>query len=240
VEAGRIDGIRVYPDPDALARALSGAVAAELRNAVAVRGAATLVLAGGNTPAAAYRRLAADGDVPWDRVEFLFGDERCVPPHDPASNYRLARETLFEPVGIDPACVHRMQGELPPAEAAEAYERELRGVLGDAPPDLVLLGLGTDGHTASLFPGSPALDETRRWVVPTESPAGARHRISLTYPVLNRARHAWFTVSGADKAETAARVLAGEDLPAARVRPGGRNPVWWMDQDAARRVRPRT
>ena len=171
----------------------------------------TLALAGGRTPRALYERLGTD-DLPWSEVDVWFGDERCVPPDHPDSNYRMAHEALLSRV---PARVHRM-----PSEGCDtaAYERELRAVFGKGTPrfDLVLLGLGADGHTASLFPGDPALEERERLVVRVERPD--HPRLSLTLPLLSAAAQALFLVTGAEKRDALARLLAGEAIPAARVR----------------------
>lgn len=170
----------------------------------------TVALAGGRTPLALYERLAA---LPydWASLEVFFGDERCVPPDHPDSNFRMASETLLSRV---PARVHRMRGET--CDAA-GYEEELRAVFGQGPPtfDLVFLGMGADGHTASLFPGHPALEETGRLVVKVERPDNPR--LTLTLPVLSSSALAVFLVSGEDKRGALRRLLDGEDLPAARV-----------------------
>jgi 6-phosphogluconolactonase len=170
----------------------------------------TLVLAGGRTPRALYARLARE-KYDWSRVEIFFSDERCVPPDHPDSNFRMARETLLSSVR---ARVHRMHGET--CDAA-GYEEELRLVFGDGLPsfDLVFLGMGADGHTASLFPGDPALEETQRLVAKVARPD--HQRLTLTLPVLAASKLAVFLVSGAEKREALRRVLAGDDLPAARV-----------------------
>jgi 6-phosphogluconolactonase len=237
-------------DPEAMTSAAAAELARRGTAAVAERGSFTLVLAGGSTPRMLYRHLAGMTEpsrarVPWDRTHLFFGDERHVPPDDPDSNYRMAEEALIAHVSA--ASVHRMRGEEPAAAvAAAAYEAELRAFFhlrgADEPPprfDLVLLGLGSDGHTASLFPGSAALDERRRWVVaPFVERLGA-HRITLTLPALNRARAVLFLVSGAQKAEALARVLApaaGELPPAARVQPEGGELLWIVDRDAAARA----
>jgi len=170
----------------------------------------TLVLAGGETPRAVYRRLARE-PYRWDGVEAFFSDERCVPPDDPASNYHMAKETLLSFV---PAHVHRMPGE---SCDAVGHEEELRRLLGDAFPefDFAFLGLGADGHTASLFPGDAALDETERWVVSVTRPD--HDRLTLTLPVLSASRIVVFLVAGASKRDVLRRMMAGEDLPANRV-----------------------
>ena len=170
----------------------------------------TVVLAGGRTPRALYGRLAEE-KYDWSGVDIFFSDERCVPPEHPDSNFRMAHEALLSRV---PARVHRMRGES--CEAA-GYEEELRVFFGNGQPsfDLVFLGMGADGHTASLFPGDPALEETRRLVVKVARPD--HQRLTLTVPVLSASTLAVFLVTGAEKREALRRVLAGEHLPAARV-----------------------
>ncbi len=173
----------------------------------------TLALAGGSTPRALYQALA-EVDYPWSEVDVFFGDERCVPPDHPDSNFRMAHRALLSKVA---ARVHRM-----PAESCDpiAYERELAGALGPGAPtlDLVLLGLGDDGHTASLFPGDPALEERDRLVARVERPD--HPRLTLTLPVLSAARVAAFLVSGESKREALTRLVEGRDIPAARVAAG--------------------
>ncbi len=173
----------------------------------------TVALAGGSTPRRLYERLAAC-TFPWSETEVFFGDERCVPPDHPDSNFRMASEALLSKV---PAKVHRMRGE---ACDAAAYEEELRQVFGAGVPqiDLVLLGLGEDGHTASLFPDDPALEEQDRWVVRVERPD--HPRLTLTLPVLSAARVALFLVAGEAKREPLRRLLEREQIPAARVEAG--------------------
>ena len=176
----------------------------------------TLLLSGGSTPRSVYERLATS-DLPWAGMECWFGDERCVPPSDERSNERMAREALLSRV---PVHAHPMDGA---ACDAEGYERKLRERFhGDAPPafDVAFLGIGDDGHTASLFPGAPELEERERWVVRVDPPPGtepAVPRLSVTLPVLNAARVALFLIAGASKREALARLLRGDDIPAARV-----------------------
>ncbi len=171
----------------------------------------TLALAGGSTPRALYGLLATEL-YPWERVDVFFGDERCVSPEDPDSNLKMATEALLSKV---PARVHPMRGCDP-----AAYEREMRAALGDRPVlDLAILGLGEDGHTASLFPGDPALEERERWAVRVERPD--HPRTTLTLPVLSAARVALFLVTGAAKREALRRLLEGDRaIPAARVDAG--------------------
>lgn len=242
--------VRTVADAGEVARAAAEELVDAAARAVAERGRATVALAGGSTPQRLYR-LLADGSapfrarLPWDRIHVFFGDERHVPPDHPDSNYRAAREALLAHVTV--ASVHRMRGELPdPAAAAAGYEAELErffalSAAADPPPrlDLVLLGLGADGHTASLFPGSAALEERRRWVLAPFVERLGTHRITLTLPVLDRAREVVFLVSGSDKADALARVLAPGEAPAApaaRVRPEAGAPIWIVDHAAAARL----
>lgn len=238
------------PDAEALARAAAGAFAAAAREAVAARGRFTVALAGGATPRALYRLLADPragfrAQIPWERVHVFFGDERHVPPDHPESNFRMAREALLDHVPA--AGVHRLRGELPDAGAAAAeYQAELARAFGlpaDGPPpalDLALLGLGADGHTASLFPGSDALGERRRWVAAPFVERLGVHRLTLTLPTLERAREVLFLVSGSEKADAVARVLApaagAPPLAAALVRPESGHARWILDAAAASRL----
>jgi 6-phosphogluconolactonase len=228
--------VTVYPSPEDLARA----TAAWLRARAQVGGERFAVcLAGGSTPRRVYELLASAerAAFPWDRVHWFFGDERFVPRGHPDSNYRMARETLFDVAPVPAANVHPMPTAGLPADAAQRYENELHAFYG-APIldpqrplfDVVLLGLGEDGHTASLFPGTAALRERQRWVVDVLNPK-AEPRLTLTYPVLESTRALAFLVSGANKRAILARVFAGEDLPAARLR-GRVAPDWFVDQAA--------
>jgi 6-phosphogluconolactonase len=169
----------------------------------------SIVLTGGTTPGAAYRR-AAELEPDWSKVTLWWGDERCVPPDDERSNYRLAKETLLDQLGRPPAAIHRIRGEAVPAEAAAELDAALAGVT----LDLLLLGLGPDGHIASLFPGSPQFFVTDRRA--TDGPAGLEpwvHRVTFTVPTIQAARHVVFLVSGAAKADAAARAFDGDITP---------------------------
>jgi 6-phosphogluconolactonase len=215
--------------------------AAELaaRLAAAAGAAATIVLTGGSTPRLAYQKAAAL-DADWKRARFWFGDERCVPPGSEHSNYAMAERALLG--RIDAAEVHRMPGELGPQRGAASYEEELRGSLGDEPRfDLLLLGLGPDAHTASLYPNDPALGERERVVVGVEMPGMAPlvPRVTLTLPVLNRAREIVFLVAGEDKAPAVARSFAGRrgpDAPASLVEPEDGSLTVLLDAAAASRL----
>ncbi|HTQ80592.1 MAG TPA: 6-phosphogluconolactonase [Thermoanaerobaculia bacterium] len=241
--------IEVLADKAAITRAAAAVVSARAASAVAARGAFTLALSGGSTPKDLYRLLADPNEpfrarLPWDKTHFFFGDERHVPPDHADSNYRMAREAMLDSVPVPSANVHRVLAENPDAGAAAVqYEETLRAFFPPAsgePPrfDLILLGLGPEGHTASLFPGSPALHETERWVLAPWVEKFATHRITFTPPVLNRAAAVLFLVAGEDKAEAAQAVLdenGDVDLyPARVVRPLEGDLLWLLDRAAAK------
>ena len=231
--------VRVYGGPEELAGAAAGEFAAKAGEAIEERGRFAVVLAGGSTPKAMYEVLARDyvGRIDWSRVHVFFGDERTVPPDHDDSNYRMTKETLLDHVSV--GSIHRMRGELPPDEAAEAYEEALRTFFGaeDAPRfDLILLGVGGDGHTASLFPETSALEVHDRWVVTNPVLKLDTTRITLTVPVINAAWAVLFLVAGGDKAEALEKILE-EDAdprayPAALIQPPD-GPEWLLDQPAA-------
>jgi 6-phosphogluconolactonase len=238
--------IRILKDAPGLMRAAADEVLRAAEEAVAERGRFSIALAGGTTPRGIYQLLAADHlagrPMPWANTHWFFGDERNVPPSHPDSNFRMAWESLFGRVPVPRAHIYRMAGERSARAAAAAYEHDLRQHFlpaPDAPPrfDLILLGMGTDGHTASLFPGTPALRESHCWVAHNPVPQLETERITLTFPVLNAAREVLFVVAGADKAATVRRVLspsAGEEpLPAACVQPGEGRLLWHLDAAAA-------
>ena len=235
---------RIFQDGDALSRAALEALLQILSDAVKERDRFAIALAGGHTPAKLYQMWAQAEKrgvrTPWERVHLFWGDERYVAQDDPASNYRMARESLIAHVPIPKGNVHPMPTDAPwPEKAAEAYEAELHRFFGAATPafDLQLLGLGVEGHTASLFPGSPALDEKERWVAAVEVPVRPPQRLTLTLPVLNQGRNTFFLVAGADK-RVIMTALQGQSTsgsgsyPAARVQPKG-PVVWFLDQAAA-------
>jgi 6-phosphogluconolactonase len=240
--------IEIVADPAELAARGAEEFARAAAAAVAARGRFRVALSGGSTPRALYSQLAsADLSAsPWDRVEFFFGDERHVPSDHPDSNYRMALETLLSKAPIPPANVHRIRGEDPDAAAAAlAYEQELRLVFqpsaGELPRfDLILLGMGPDGHTASLFPGSSALHERQRWVAANWVEKFSAHRITLTIPVLNAARAVLFLVAGADKAATLKQVLEGPvdpaRLPVQSIQPTGGTVRWLVDRAAGSEI----
>jgi 6-phosphogluconolactonase len=232
----------ILPDPSAVAVAAADRFVAVARQSIEERGSFRVALSGGSTPKRIYPLLIAEprvGAVDWSRVEFFWGDERAVPPDHPESNFGVAYQMLLAALpNVRPEAIHRMPAEAPNLDAAAlAYEAELRlafGARGDEPPvfDLIWLGMGPDGHTASLFPGSAALDVTDRWVVANWAPGPGAWRMTLTFPVLDAARALLFVVTGADKADALARVRAGDrELPAARVR--AQHVEWLIDAAAA-------
>jgi 6-phosphogluconolactonase len=205
----------------------------QARKAVAERGEFRIALSGGNTPAPVYARIAEEAhDLPWESVRFTFGDERCVPPDDPQSNFRMARENLFVPAAVPEKSIMRMRGEIDPQIAAQEYEDQLNAIAtGRSEPiyqhDLILLGLGDDGHTASLFPGTAALDEMARCVVANFVPKLNAWRLTFTFPLINQARHILFLVGAAKNPGLIERVLEGDQqLPAARVDPSAGEVTW--------------
>jgi 6-phosphogluconolactonase len=220
------------------------------RAAIGAQGRFTVALSGGSTPKGLYSLLAANyADFAWSRVFLFFGDERHVPPTDPDSNYRMVHESLLTKIAIPAENVFRVPAENPDAAAAAAdYEAQIRRFFelrpeirpGEFPRfDLILLGLGPDGHTASLFPDSAALDEQSRLVVANWVAKFNTHRITLTFPVLNRAAEVMFMASGADKAEILHQVLGGKSippLPSQRVQPSDGNLLWMLDEAAAAKL----
>jgi 6-phosphogluconolactonase len=235
--------VLVCPDLDALSREAAGLFARAVEESVARSGRFTVALAGGSTPRRLYELLALEpwlGRVPWEKVHVFFGDERCVPPEHPDSNYRMTREALLDRVPLPPENVRRMEGERPAEEAARRYEaglREFFGLATDELPrlDLVLLGLGPDGHTASLFPGTAALGERRRIVVANRVDKLGSDRLTLTVPALNASRRVVFLVSGAEKASVLHEVLDGPDgrYPAQLVNPPAGEVIFLVDHAAS-------
>lgn len=227
----------VVPDGKALTRAAAVFFVAKARAALQANRRFSVALSGGSTPRALYQ-LLAETPLVWQNIHLFWGDERCVPPDHADSNYRMTAESLLTRIAIPPENVHRIPGELPPEEAALRYEDELQTYFGAAPRfDLVLLGMGDDGHTASLFPGSPALAESVRWAVAAEHsapPPPLVSRVTLTFGVFNAARQVIFLVSGAGKAARLAEIRRGEgSLPAARIQPASGELLWLVEQSAA-------
>jgi 6-phosphogluconolactonase len=209
----------------------------QAHKAIGERNEFRIALSGGNTPRPVYARLAAIGhDLPWDLIRITFGDERCVPPDDPESNFRMAWETLLEPARVPEKSILRMRGEIDPQIAAQEYEDQLDLIARQHNEpiyrhDLILLGLGDDGHTASLFPGTAALEEKIRRVVANFVPKFNAWRLTLTLPLINQARHILFLVGAAKNPRLIERVLEGDrEFPAARVDPSAGDVTWMIGE----------
>jgi 6-phosphogluconolactonase len=206
----------------------------QAHKAIGERNEFRIALSGGNTPRPVYARLAAvEHDLPWELIHITFGDERCVPPDDQESNFRMARETLLAPAAVPEKSVLRMRGEIDPQIAAQEYEHQLDRMASQRGEsiyrhDLILLGLGDDGHTASLFPGTAALEETRL-VVANFVPKLNAWRLTFTFPLINHARHILFLVGASKNPALIERVLKGDrQLPAARVDPSAGDVTWMI------------
>jgi len=236
--------IRVLPSAQAASIAAADAVIGALRSAVERYGRATIALSGGNTPRAMYAHFAhaSHTSIEWDRIHLLWCDERCVPPDHPRSNFGMARDAFIARIPIPSSNVHRMHGELPPERAAAEYRDVLQALFRDGMPtiDIVHLGVGTDGHTASLFPFDPALDESDRTVCVTRHPETGEERITLTLPVINAAARVDFLALGAEKADVVKTVLYGvrdpARVPAQGVTPTSGVVVWTLDLEAAQQL----
>ena len=240
--------IIVCRDADELNRRAAAQFVALANDAIARSGRFAVALSGGLTPKALYSLLASSDyrkRVDWLRVHLLWGDERCVPPDHPESNYRMVREALLSQIQIPPENIHRMVGEIDPEQAAVSYAAELKQFFhldenGLPRFDLIFLGLGEDGHTASLFPGSAALEETDRLVATAYVEKLHAHRLTLTLPAINAAAQVNFLVSGQSKAAMVEKILgagaARPDSPAARVAPADGQLTWFVDGTAAARL----
>ena len=241
--------VHIAVDPAALAAEAAAIVVRAAQEAVAARGRFTIARSGGETARSVYEALAAPErarEVDWSRAEVYWGDERCVAPDDERSNYGLARDALLRHVAIPPAQIHRMPGEHDPSAGAAAYERLLRNGFGlpTGPPtapvfDINHMGMGEDGHTASLFPGVEALHERERWVMPTLHRESGLWRLTLTPPVLNASRLVLITVTGAAKAARVREAIEGESspdrMPVRVIEPKVGALVWLLDEAAASR-----
>lgn len=239
--------VRVLTDFAAEAAAI---FIADLSAAVHERGLASIVLAGGGTPLQVYRAMAGhEGNVSWQHLHVFWGDERLVPPDDPGSNYRAAHEVLLSRVPVPVGHIHRIRGELPAEGAAADYTAQLRDWASAHDPgapnpwprfDVVLLGLGEDGHTASLFPGSLVAADAPVIAVTADYQGRPAGRITLTPPALNDARRVYFLVTGANKAGAVRDTFHTDDptrFPARRIRPAsGMGPTWLLDEPAAHRL----
>ena len=243
----RGDEVIVQPNRSELAETAAGMVAAASLISIEQRGAFNVALAGGSTPGPVYERLATVPDIDWKRWRIFWSDERCVSPEHADSNYRMVRETLLDRLPLAPGLVARMPGELSPEQAASSYEKTIRKNVssdGTGIPrfDLVLLGMGDDGHTASLFPGSQVLKENDRLVAADYVSKFDSYRLTFTHPLINAGRHVLVLVSGASKAATLNAVLTGprqpSALPVQGVQPTAGQFRWLVDADAAQSIQP--
>jgi 6-phosphogluconolactonase len=233
--------IEVLPDSDALADRAADVFLELANKTLNTSDPFTVAISGGSTPQKMYERLV-NAELDWERIHFYWADERCVPPDHPESNYRLANDSFLERIEIPASNIHRVKGELPAKKAALDYENQLREFFPGPIPgfDLILLGLGTDGHTASLFPGSPALEEEKRWVIDVKHdtpPPPLVDRVTLTLPVIKAAKRIIFLVTGIEKAGILARVLNDpyemDQYPAQILGSADLNSHWLVDQNSA-------
>lgn len=233
--------MHAFDTPDVVYRHTAERIVESINTTLSRQPQCSLALGGGSTPQRLYEMLSTKyaTRVDWSRVLFFWGDERAVPPTHADSNFRMAKNSLLDPLDISSRQIHRMEGERANlAEAARDYEDRLRATLSGAPPvvDLVLLGMGADGHTASLFPGTEALEETERLVVANHVPQLSADRLTMTFPLLNAASHIMFVVIGEAKAAALAAVMEGpthvRQLPSQGVT-GAEVIEWWLDAAAA-------
>ena len=234
--------LEVVETPEQLAERAAEEFESALRSAVSATGRFAVALSGGKTPRAMLETLAARS-IDWSDVHFFWSDERCVPPDDPASNFGMAREALLARIAVPPPNVHRMPGELPPQDGAAAYDAAVRAFFGGPPSfDLIYLGLGPDGHTASLFPGTAALRVTDRFCAANkvDGPVASPWRLTLTYAAINTGRRVAFLVEGSEKASVLRAVLHGKKdvarYPAQGIAPVSGDLLWLVDAAAAREL----
>ena len=244
--------IQIVPDVEAMSRAAAETIVAHLSESLRTHDVYSIALSGGSTPKRLYALLASDAmirkQIPWDRIHFFWGDERHVPPGHPESNYRMAYETILSKAPIPLKNIHRIHAEDADAgRAAAEYELEIRQFFkieaGQIPSfDCVLLGMGPDGHTASLFPGTSALEETKHLVVANWVEKFQSYRITLTVPVFNNADHILFLVGGGEKADTLKAVLEGDSkttrFPVQLIQAAHGEVNWFLDHSAASRLKP--
>lgn len=247
-----MEEVKIFPDKGSLAISAVEHIIRIGRSAIQQRDRFLFVLAGGSTPKSVYSLLAVHfptHQLDWKRVHIFWGDERCVPPDHPDSNYRMAKESLLDLIPLPFENIHRVPAEIAPEMGASQYQAHISSLFSDPKQylngypkfDLILLGMGDDGHTASLFPKTPALQEEHSWVVPVphnQPPPPLVDRITLTLPVINAAAHVAFLVSGEAKAQCLYQILSGDNnskkkLPAALVQPHRGNLTWFVDQPAS-------
>lgn len=234
--------IQIYPDYEQLSLAAAKCFVEESQKAIAKHGRFSVVLSGGHTPQHTYEILAQPPfkeEVSWQQTHVFWGDERCVPPEDSLSNIHMAKQALLNHIPIPASNIHPMQGNLNLQAAAQSYEKEIQQFFHGQKPqfDLIFLGLGDNGHTASLFPFLPALHETQKWVAAVYVAEQDMHRLTMTVSLLNQGRKIVFLVSGSEKASIFSRMLDGaydpDALPAQLIRPVDGELLWLVDQDAA-------
>ena len=237
--------IHIYKDLEGIGQAAAEIFVDSAKQAIATRGRFSVALSGGNTPRRLYEILATPpfrDRVKWLSVHVFWGDERCVPMDDPRSNFHMAREALLDHIPLPKENIHPMRGNLPPTEAAGQYEVDLRNYFKNQPPvmDLILLGLGDNAHTASLFPQTSALNEKEKWVTEVYVAEQDMYRITLTAPFINQADQVVFLVSGMDKAPALQNVLEGayqpHIYPAQLIHPNGAHPIWLVDKAASHKL----
>jgi 6-phosphogluconolactonase len=237
--------IRIFNDLEGISRAAASVFLGAAEEAIDAHGRFSVALAGGNTPRHMYEILAGPpfrDQIRWQAIHVFWGDERCVPADDPRSNFRMARENLLDRVALPSENIHPIHGDLPPKDAAKNYELELRAFFSGQIPtfDLILLGLGDNAHTASLFPNTSVLSETKRWVSEVYIEELQMYRITLTALQINTARQVVFLVSGSDKAVALQKVLEGtyqpQDYPAQLINPNGAHPIWLVDKAASHKL----
>ena len=235
--------IEVLPDLEALSLRAASTFVSASKNSIATRKRFGVAISGGSTPRRLYMLLGSDAyhhQVDWQHVHLFWADERCVPKEDEASNFRAAYDPLLSKVALPDKNIHRIKGEEVPDKAARDYEEEIRNFFGESEKprfDLIILGMGEDGHTASLFPGSKSLEEKVRLAIPVYLAEPKKNRITLTLPVLNNADQILFLVAGRSKATVLSEVLGDEGkkegFPAGMIRPTDGNTIWLIDQEAA-------
>jgi 6-phosphogluconolactonase len=241
---------KTLADAGAVSQAAAREFSRLARENVSVKGEFSVALAGGSTPRGAYQILAKEGQkLPWQKIQVFFGDERAVPPDHAESNYGMARDALLSHVPIPAGNVHRMKGEVEADAAADQYEGEVRrhfGLSNSEVPrfDLIMLGMGDDGHTASLFPGSDALSETTRLVAANWIEKFQQHRLTFTFPVLNNAAEVMFLIAGTAKAKVIGEIFRqptpADRYPVQKVKPTAGRVLWLLDRAAAQSLGPRT
>ncbi len=236
--------IKILPDEETLIRQSADEVTGLINQTLAEKDICTFVLSGGSTPKALYSKLASAPyrkTVRWEKVHLFWGDERCVPPDHQDSNYRMVKESLLDHIDLPPENIHRISGEKPPDVAAQEYEQEVRkyvsGACGIPRFDITLSGIGDDGHTASLFPGTPVLKEQKKLVASVYVPGLKSWRITLTFPVINNSKVILFLVKGSSKARIMSQVLngnsSGNRYPVQKINPTDGKKIWFLDKKAA-------